>query len=554
MATAASFFALAACSVLIDHTDSQCANDDDCAKFGATVCVNGGCIAGTPPPEAGLLDLVAPPVSSSTCTTTQDCLSEHNGVNYICRRDNTCQSLVTEDCPAVFGSYAGDDTVLIGAILPLAGPHASTGAALRDAITLGVSDFGVGLTPLSDGGLRRQVAVVFCDEFSNADRAAMHLLDDLDIAIFIGTSDTASTLDVVGHQIAPKGGLLMSPRATADLSAFMGTGLLWRTAPSYVTEADAIVALLERTVAPALAVSGDGGSDAGAPRVAIVHATDVTSTDLDGRISFDLPPGGAVLDVAYGNPDDLDAAAPDYASAITAVVGASPDVIILLGSTQAVTNVLGGLETNWPLSKLVRRPQYILSSGLQVPELLTYVAGAAAMYPTLPARILGTAPGAAPTDSNRATFLVNYKDTFHDGTDPEIFGVAQAYDALYTLAYAASATRNSDLVGTDVRNALRVVLTPPDGGPAPISAPVDPTAISTTLAAIARGSTLSLGGASGPLAFETTTGDITGDIQVWCVLPSSAPGAASYVFQSSGESYSASAAAIKGAVGRGCTP
>jgi ABC-type branched-subunit amino acid transport system substrate-binding protein len=547
---AASFFA-AACSALIDRADSQCENDGDCAKFGATVCVSGGCVPGTPPPEAGLLDLAVSPVSSDTCTSTQDCLAEHGGVNYVCRRDSTCQSLVTPDCPTVVGSYAGDDTVLIGAILPLAGAHASTGAALRDAITLGVADFGGGLPPLRDGGLRRQVAVVFCDdEKSVADRAAMHLLEDLDIGIFIGTGDSASTLDVVQHQISPKGGLLMSPRATADLSAYMGNGLLWRTAPSYALEADAIVALLQGTVAPALAATVDGGLDGGGPSVAIVHATDVESTELDARISFDLP-DGAFLDVNYGDPDD---GTPDYSDAITAVGAASPDVIILLGSTQAVAKVLGGIETNWSPT-LMRRPQYILSSGLQVPELLTYVAGAAATYPTLPSRILGTAPGAGPTYTNLATFLVNYKDTFHDGTVPEIFGVAQAYDALYALTYAASVTRNSDLVGTDVRNALRLVLTPPgDGGPAPTTVAVDPNAIPSTLVALARGGVLALYGASGPLAFDTVTGDVVGDIQVWCVLPSSAPGATSYVFQSSGQSYSASAAAIQGTLGRGCTP
>ena len=125
---------------LVDHADSQCSSDDDCAKFGQTVCVNGGCVPGVPPPEAGLLDLEFPPLSLDTCTTTQDCLAEH-GVGYICRHDGTCQALLTNDCPLVVGSYASDDTVLMGAIIPLAGPHASTGAALKDAITLGVERF-----------------------------------------------------------------------------------------------------------------------------------------------------------------------------------------------------------------------------------------------------------------------------------------------------------------------------------------------------------------------------------------------------------------------------
>ncbi len=341
---------LFACSALIDHDDAQCENDGDCAKFGATVCVSGGCVPGTPPPEAGLLDLAAPPVSDNTCTSTQDCLAEHGGANYICRHDSTCQSLLTSECPTVVGSYAGDDTVLIGAILPLAGPHASTGAALENAITLGVADFGGGLPTLADGGLRRQVAVVFCDESSDPDEAARHLLADLDIAILIGTGDSATTLDIVANQVAPKGGLLMSPRATADLSAYMGTGLLWRTVPSYALEADAILALLEKTVAPALPgeTSEDGGPDGGTPSVAIVHAGDVESTELEARISFALSDGGTVLDVGFGDPDDPASSPPDYSDAITSVGAAVPDVIILLGSTRRSKTCSAGSRRTGP--------------------------------------------------------------------------------------------------------------------------------------------------------------------------------------------------------------
>jgi ABC-type branched-subunit amino acid transport system substrate-binding protein len=550
MAAAASL--VVACSALIDHSDSQCENDGDCLKFGSNVCDNGGCVPGSPPPEAGLLDLAAPPITINTCTSTQDCLAEHSGEDWICRHDGTCQSLLTAECPTVVGSYDGDDPLLIGAIFPLAGAHKTTGDALVDAITLGVSDFGNGLPPTTDGGLPRQIAVVLCDESTSPDVAAMHLLSDLDIAILIGTADSASTLDIETNAVSQQGGLLMSPRATADLSAFMGTGLLWRTAPSYTYEADAIAALLTGTVAPTLAATLDGGSDGGAPTVAIVHAGDVTSTDLDSRISADLGDGGTILDRSFGDPDDPSAAPVDYGDAITAVGAALPDVVILLGSTQTVANVLAGIETNWQPT-IARRPQYILSSGLQVPELLTYVASTVATYPTLPARILGTAPGAGPAYMNLATFLVNYRDTFHDGTVPEIFGVAQAYDAFYTLTYAASITRNTDLVGGDVLKALRLVLTPKDAS-APAAVAVDPNAIPAALAALAAGRTLALSGASGPLAFDTTTGDLVGDIQVWCVLPSSDPSATTYVFQSSGLAYASSAGQMQGTLGRGCTP
>ncbi len=187
---------------------------DDCARFAGTVCIDGGCAQG---PAIELPDgaFDTGPVIGSPCSSNQDCIA--NGP-YICRHtDNTCQALFANGCGSVAGSYSSDDTVLIGAILPLSGPHASTGTAMADAITLGVSDFdlGGGLPPLLDGGLRRPVAVLFCDENDeSAGAAATHLIA-LGIAILIGTGDSESTADVAGNKSVPGGALLMAPRAPA---------------------------------------------------------------------------------------------------------------------------------------------------------------------------------------------------------------------------------------------------------------------------------------------------------------------------------------------------
>ncbi len=83
-----------------------------------------------------------------------------------------------------------------------------------------------------DGGLRRPVAVLFCDENDeSAGAAATHLIA-LGIAILIGTGDSESTADVAGNKSVPGGALLMAPRAPAGLSAFLTGDLVWRTCPS----------------------------------------------------------------------------------------------------------------------------------------------------------------------------------------------------------------------------------------------------------------------------------------------------------------------------------
>jgi ABC-type branched-subunit amino acid transport system substrate-binding protein len=549
---------VAACSVLVDHDDAQCTSDPDCVKFPGTICQNGGCVTAPTPPEGGILDLDASlPV---TCTSTQDCLAEHNNAPWVCRKaDGTCVSLLSQDCDSIAGSYTSDDTLLLGAVLPIDGPHASTGLALTDAITLGVDelDFGpsAGLPPTADGGLPRPIAVVLCDESAAPVRAATHLTDDLDVPVILGTGDSASTLAIA--QAFPRQELLFSPRATADLSAYSAAGLLWRTCPSYAVEADAITALLTRTIEP---------SFGRAIRVAILHATDVASTELDARLYSSLQAGdagdaaatdaGDLIDVSYGDPDDPTNDPPEYGDAIAAVtqMSALPDVIVVLGSTQAAPNVVGGIETNWPPTSN-RRPEYVLSSGLQVPELLAAVAANGG--PSLAPRILGTAPGSSPSSySNLASFLVRYRAMFDDGSLPGMFGAAQAYDALYTVAYAATVARNTDLVGIDVSQALGVML---DGG-SPTRIDFGPEGIAPAFAALASGSAVSLWGASAPLPFDTATGDVVTDVQVWCVEASS--DSSSFVFQNSGLYYAppslvaldgGGAGRLEGLFGSGCT-
>lgn len=550
-ALAALSIALLACSAIVYHADSQCSVNTDCARFPGTVCLQGGCVAGPTPPEGGVLDLDAPTFPSA-CTTNQDCLSEHAGENWICqRRDATCVSLLSSVCPSVVGSYTSDSALLVGAVLPLSGPHASTGRALANAIALAVSDFDrdpyEGLPPLDDGGILRPIAVVFCDENQGASAATDYLVDTLAIPIVIGAGDSASTI-AIAPGVVDGGQFLMSPRATANLSAFTGSRRVWRTCPSDAIEADAITALMEAKLEPALL------GQQPALTVAVVHATDVESQEIDARISSTLTLNGApatassnaeaFLDVPFGDPDDP-TTQPDYGAAIAGVTsppGALPDAIILLGSTQAVANVLGGIETHWP-SAATKKPFYVLSSSMQVQELLDYVAH----DPSVAQRILGTAPGSNPaTYDNLGAFLINYETMFEDsGTAPAIFGAAQAYDALYAVAYAATVARNTDLVGLDVTNALRQMLAREDGsegGEAPVPVDVGLSGIPGAFSALAAGKKLTLNGASAPLPFDVTTGDLVTSVQVWCVVPAAG---SSFAFQDSNLYYDPAAPPAK---------
>src|SRR5262249_32391533 len=148
-------------------------------------------------------------------------------------------------------------------------------------------------------------------------------------------------------------------------------------------------------------------------------------------------------EVDYGNPDEPGNTDPEqkFAQAISVVKSAAPDLVIIAGYTTAITKVLQGIETNWTLSRL---PRYLLSNGMEVKEL----AATLASNESLRKRILGTSPtDNESVNTSLSSFDVRYRQTYKDGTFPESYAAANAFDAVYATAYAIAATRNSDLVG-----------------------------------------------------------------------------------------------------------
>ena len=377
------------------------------------------------------------------------------------------------------------------------------------------------------------LAVLLCNESNDVDRAATHLLDELLVSAIVGTGDSATTLGVAHDVTVPGGALLISPRAVADLSALAGSGLLWRTCPSDALEGAAIVALADGIVLPAVIADNQLST----VRVALVHATDVESTELDAIISTSLQLNGALatdpsnagnfIHVDFGDPDaltDVDASAA-FATAVDAVTAAAslPDVIVLVGSTQAVSNVLAGVEHSWPSG--ARLPQYILSSGLETQELLTL----AAANDSLRTRIVGTAPGG--NGANVDAFYGRYLQAFAGATAPQIFGVAQAYDALYTLAFAEAVTLKALPLGTDLSAALHLVVSTRDAS-TPVPVDIGPTGIPAAFAALASGQSLAMNGASAPLDFQSASNGVVTDVQIWCMVQGTTPGP--IVFQRTG--------------------
>jgi ABC-type branched-subunit amino acid transport system substrate-binding protein len=517
------------CTLLVNQEAAQCRGDSDCVRFLGTTCVQGGCV----PRDAGF-DAHVPLLT--TCTSTQECETQNR---YSICRSNKCESLLSQDCGRVIGAYTSDDVLLLGAILPIFGPHKSSGLPLSRSLTLALGDFEAGI-PYGPTGVKRPVAVVLCNESEDAGRAALHLTRDVKVPAIIGPAFSAAALSVARDVTVDAGVLIVSPRAAVDFP-FDTRGLVWRTAPRDAFEAQALARLVERLEAR---LKGDAGP--ATISVAVLHKADVAGTSLERKVVSALRFNGLPAaengvhfrDIDYGNPDDPASGNPGakIGQAVTALLTPPdrPDVIIVIGDTEAASSVVGAIEGNLPVGYL---PFYLLSSGVLVTELLDTVG---ASKSDVQSRILVTAPGAGPSSKVLHQLLVRYQAAFPEVTDREALGTAQTFDAAYLLAYALAAVRNNDIVGRDVSDGLIKIF----GGASPRPVPVEPDAIDPAFAVIRGAGTIDLDGTSGPLDFDTTRGITPSDVQVWCIVRAgNAPS-----FATSGLSYSAATGDLVGAL------
>ncbi|MBX3202521.1 MAG: ABC transporter substrate-binding protein [Labilithrix sp.] len=449
------------------------------------------------------------------CAANADCTSK--GEYNICRKsDGKCVSLLSPDCARIVGDYKDDNAILIGSLLPTAGPDQSSGLPIQNSIELAIEDFrSIGnVAPRPGGTARRPLVLVGCNDNSEnatAVRAARHLASEVGVPAIIGAAFSGITIAVANEVTIPAGVLLISPSATSvAITQLADNGLVWRTSPSDVIQADAhatLFPLIEQRVKAA---------NAGLEKVnvAIAHKGDAYGSGLAQTLTTKLTMNGEpAIDVGnepffkvfnYGDPDDA-AKPPDYATAISGIVGRAPHVVYLFGTTEAITQMMKGVETQWTAA---HRPIYLLADGALVSE-VTDLLNDVEPTGTLRKRILGTVPGT----SSQAfkTFRILYQSRVNDGTSPDIGGTANGYDALYNLAYAAVAIGDKPLTGSNLKDGFAKLVPP-----APLLA-VGAQQINTAFQALSAGQSIDFAGASGPLDYDLTTGEAASDIQIWCV-------------------------------------
>lgn len=514
------------------QTDADCADNPD----GKTQC-NSQNVCVTPPNVA-------------VCTSNADCLG--TDLNAICRKsDQVCVTLRSPECQTVVGDITRDDALMIGGVLPTAGPDVQFGQAGELAIELAVSEIlTAGGIPSAAAGMTRPIVFIGCNDGDGtqeaAIKAAKHLAEDLEIPAIIGHSYSGSTLSIANEVTIKNGTLLISPSATSDaITTLIDNDLVWRTSPPdslqsaalklYVPEVESLVrnmfvvnqmpfdtpvklAVINNTdtyglaLAEALVSGGSGGP----LKVNGLPVSDPSNAQLYKRLQYEDGDVGQEVNIVTEMAEQL-----------------HPNIIVLFGYVNSIS-IITSIESSWTGDPQLM-PRYVLSDGALSQDLMAATQG----NDSLRGRITGTVFG--PSTPRFQTFIDAYNakyPTKKDQYPASVFGAAGAYDAVYLLAYAKAATTDLPDSGTTLATGLKIAFNPAGmainagGADAPMG-----------FAEIQSAGSINYRGASGELDFDSLTGEAPSDVQIWCV-PSGQLPPEGYV--RSGLFYSAETKALSG--------
>ena len=306
--------------------------------------------------------------------------------------------------PPPLDATPAPEPLTIGTLVPTTGDLAHLGPGQTAGIALAVKEINA-----AGGVLGQPVTLVEGDSGDAYTSVASQTLDrelDKKVDAIVGATGSSVTMEVI-DKVVGAGVVLVSPGDTSDkLSTYPAQGLYFRTVPPDVLQAKVLTGLL---------------AAAGHRRIALLHVRDVYGAGLTVDLAADVVGSGGT--VAASVEYDGQGTAADFATAVTQVVAAAPDAVVLVG----------GGASKAIIEELVRAgigpsvvPLYLTDLNLSNTLLAGLPAG------TLTG-VVGTRAGAAPS----AAFLDALAAQAPDLTD--VGYAAQAYDAVMMIALAADA-------------------------------------------------------------------------------------------------------------------
>jgi len=550
------------CSLLVDSNSVQCESDAECtdrgASFAGTVCQENACVAAKVVPCETDEDCTGDMVcredvcvqeGGQTCTTSQECINLNDGVPAACIEE-ACVVLVTPDCTIVQPENAiGDDnTIFFGWMGPLVGDFQSLGIPMQQSVQLALEEIGQaanGIPGASDGG-RRKLAMVACHDLDPANaetpevpasvRAATHLVENVKVPLIFGPAFSGITLDTATEITVPAGVMLLSASATSPLiTGLDDNNLVWRTAPSDAIQSIPLALIVAQVEARVRTEQGLSSADD------IVLAV-ATKGDAYGQGLFNALQDTLVFNgmsaadngnnfVAVSYDDPADNPNFDFSAVVQTITDASPHIVLPLGTNEAITGVLLGIEAAWPTTgSPPPRPEYLLPDGGRLDELLD----ATKDNEDLRQRVQGTVPGRKGTIYNQ--FALRYKQRF--GADPGTFA-ENAYDSGYLAAYAILAGGGDGEVSGSLMATGMMNMSDTNAS----NIEVGQNELNSAFNALTGGGSINFTGASGDLDFDNATGEAPSNIDIWCVVLDNT---GEPVFVSSGQFFDASTGEVTG--------
>jgi ABC-type branched-subunit amino acid transport system substrate-binding protein len=453
------------------------------------------------------------------CTSNRECsdrasASDDGGAMApaVCvKPEGRCVELLTPDCTRITGNYLDDNAIVLGSLFSTTGAQASTNLQREQSVVLAVEEINAagGIPAGSTSAAGRPLVLVSCDEVVDLLRAGTHLVNDLRVPAIVGPNTSQDTLDLSAARTIAAGTLVLSPTAVASsIADLVDDELTWSMVPSDVQRAPLMIEQLGE-LEQALRTQRQTAQ----LRLGVIFRNDALGTGTRVALNSLVWNGRPLADASnlgeHVRIDAYDFKQLDQSALVDAYAQFAPDVIVLAGTAESVTNIMQPLEQRWDAAgvPVASRPYYVAIDSAKVPELLAAVKD----NDDLRRRVRGT--GVTPDVQSRAVydaFKVDYQQRF-PGSAASISGMGPAYDATYAIAYSLAAMHAEPIGGASIAQGLRRL----SGSPALME--IGPTRILAAFQRLAAGESISAVGTFGPLHWDQNGAVLGGTIEIWCI-------------------------------------
>jgi ABC-type branched-subunit amino acid transport system substrate-binding protein len=448
-------------------------------------------------------------VSGRSCTAHSDCgdtEAQHRCVRALGR----CAPLRTEDCTVVAGPDRDDRALWIGMLASSSGAQLRANAARQASAVIAVDSINASGGVPFDGAAHdaHPLVLIACDASRDLLRAAGHLATELGVRAIVGPDESQDAVLVTTKVAIPNDTLVVGPTATETrLADLLDAGLQWSMVPN-----DGLRAPWMRQQLLAIETALRGQRRRDNLKLAIAVRDDAQGQSARESLSVLTFGGKSLTDQAnLGDRVRIDAYPPgarEYTALVDAYLEFMPDIVIVFGMTEAVTQIMTPLEERWAAKRAAApAPEYLLTDAAKVPELLQLLARSG----DLRERVRGI--GATYTLAARemhSVFRAAYEQRFR----PELAGVSgldSTFDAVHAIAFAAASARRFPITGRELAAGLRVL----SSGQMPVDVRAD--RLASSLERMAAGMPLRVMGSLAQLAWDDRGVPAAGALEVWCV-------------------------------------